>query len=184
MRSALAAIGSGLMVALLVVIAGIAALAIVVPAATGSRALTVLTSSMEPTLPPGTLIVTRPTDVEEIAVGDVLTYQLKSGEPTLVSHRVVQRLTLADGEPRFVTQGDNNPQPDAEPVRPVQAVGTLWYSIPYLGWVAQALTGQTRAWLIPAVVAALFGYAAWMLVSGLRDGRRTKRGERDAADQG
>ena len=182
-RSALAAIGSGVMVALLVVIGGVAALSIVVPAMTGSRALTILTSSMEPTLPPGTLIVTRPTDPAEIEVGDVLTYQLRSGEDTLVTHRVTQRLALANGEPRFVTQGDNSPMADADPVRPVQAVGTLWYSIPYLGWVAQALSGQTRSWLIPALVAGLFGYAAWMLVAGLREGRRGNSKAGSAARQ-
>lgn len=179
--SALLAIGSGVMVALLIVIAAIAALAIVVPAVTGARALTVLTSSMEPTLPPGTLIVTRATEIADIEVGDVLTYQLKSGEATLVTHRVMQRLTLADGEVRFITQGDNSPAPDRDPVRPVQVVGTLWYSVPYLGWVPQALNGPTRSWLVPAIVAGLFGYAAWMLGSGLRD-RRNGRGDGTAAE--
>ena len=172
-RSALAAIWSGVMVAVLLIVAGIAVLAIVVPAATGGRALTVMTSSMEPTLPPGTLVIVRPTPASEVKAGDVLTYQLHSGEPTLVTHRVTQRLALASGEASFITQGDNSPSPDPEQVREVQVVGTVWYSIPYLGWLAQALTGDTRAWLIPLVVAALFGYALWMLVSALRDRRRS-----------
>lgn len=36
-------------------------------------------------------MVVRPTAVE-ITPGMVLTYQLKSGEPTLVTHRVTQRI--------------------------------------------------------------------------------------------
>ena len=179
-RDAARTVASGLMAGLLVVVLGIAALAIVIPAATGARALTVRTSSMEPTLPPGTLIVTRPTPVSEIAVGDVLTFQLRSGEETLVTHRVVQRHLLANGEERFTTQGDNNPVPDADAVRPVQVVGTLWYSVPYLGWVPHLLGGSTRVWLIPAAVVALFGYAAWALVSGLRERRAERRAERSA----
>ena len=169
---ALSAITSGLMIAVFVIVAAVGTLAIVVPAAVGGRALTVLTSSMEPRLPPGTLVIVRPTPADEVRTGEVLTYQLRSGEPTLVTHRVIQRLALADGSTTFITQGDNSPNADPDPVREVQVVGTVWYSIPFLGWVAQGITGETRAWLIPLVAGALFAYAAWMLAAAIRERRR------------
>lgn len=165
-------IGRGLMVGLLVLILAIGVAAIVVPAATGSTALTVTTSSMEPTLPPGTLIVTRPTPIEDIKPGDVLTFQLKSGESTLVTHRVTQQMRMTDGSYAFVVQGDANPSPDADMVREVQVRGTLWYSIPYIGWVSAALTGPMRLWLVPAIVLGLAGYALFMVISWASDRRK------------
>ncbi|MDY7558549.1 S26 family signal peptidase [Cryobacterium sp. 10C3] len=65
--------------AILLLVVAIALLLIVVPKATGSTPLTVLTSSMEPTLPPGTLIIVRPVTPDEIRIGDVVTYQIRSG---------------------------------------------------------------------------------------------------------
>lgn len=173
--SVLRAIGTGLMAGLLLLLLAIAALAIVVPAATGSTALTVMTSSMEPVYPPGTMVVVRPTPAADIMPGDVLTYQLHSGEPTLITHRVTQQLLAQDGSYSFITKGDNNPQADPDPVKEVQIKGTVWYAIPYLGWVSQAVTGDGRAMVIPVLVVALFGYAVWMIVSSIRDRARRRR---------
>lgn len=169
MRSVWRAVLSGLSAAALVVILAIGVLAIGVPAATGSTALTVLTSSMEPGLPPGTMVVVRPTPPDEIRPGAVMTYQLRSGEPTLVTHRVTQRLQAADGEQLFITQGDANRQPDADPVRAVQVRGTVWYAIPYLGWVATGVTGEHRAIIVTVAVVGLFGYAAWAFGSAFAE---------------
>lgn len=171
--AALSAIGTGVMGALLVLLIGVGIAAVVVPAVTGSVALTVRSSSMEPALPAGTLLVVRPTATDDIAPGAVLTYQLRSGEPTLVTHRVTQRMLLTDGSPVFITKGDANPQPDLDPVKPVQVRGTVWYAIPYVGWVAQLLDGEVRTVVISAAVGALLLYAAWMFISAARD--RTRR---------
>lgn len=161
-------------VALLVGILAVGALAIAVPALTGSTALTVLTSSMEPHLPPGTMVVVRPTDAADVEPGMVLTYQLRSGEPTLITHRVTQVLAGADGERRFITQGDNNATADADQVREVQVRGTVWYAIPWLGWVAVAITGPHRGIMVTVAVVLLFGYAAWAFGSGLIERMRSR----------
>lgn len=173
-RSVWSYLVTGITAGILLLILGIAALAIVVPAVTGSTALTVMTSSMEPGLPPGTMVVVKPTPLDEIKPGDIITYQLNSGDPALVTHRVTQQLMTADHQLQFITQGDNNPQADPDPVREVQVRGVVWYSIPYLGWVSQVLTGQARSIVIPVVVGALFVYAAWMFFSAMRDRSRQK----------
>jgi signal peptidase len=171
----LSALGTGVMAALLGVLVLLGVAAIVVPAATGATALTVLTSSMEPHYPAGTLVVVRPTPVTEIAPGDVVTYQLRSGEPAVVTHRVVEQHRTADGAYLFVTQGDSNPTPDPGFIREEQVRGTLWYAIPWVGWVTQVVTGQVRAVAVPIVVGALGLYAAWMIGSGIVEGRRRAR---------
>lgn len=156
---------TSLMSGLLAVIVGICVLAIVVPAVTGSTALTVLSSSMEPALPPGTMVVVRPTDPNDITPGMVMTYQIASGEPAVATHRVTQSLLTADGERLFITQGDANPSADPNPVREVQIKGTVWYAIPFVGWAALAFQGQQRAIVITLAVIALFGYALWAFIS-------------------
>lgn len=177
LRAVLGALGTGVMSALLVALIGVGVAAIVVPALTGSMALTVRTSSMEPTLPAGTMVVVRPTAIEDIAPGMVLTYQLKSGEPTLVTHRVTQQMTLADGSPIFITKGDANPQPDATPVKPVQVKGTVWYAIPWIGWLANLLTGDMRAIVVSVLVGGLLVYASFMFISAARDRLRRRRSD-------
>jgi len=160
--------------ALLVLVVGLGVLAIVLPAAVGGTALTVLTQSMEPTLPPGTLIIVRPTPVEDIRLGTVLTYQIESDRPELETHRVIERSTDTRGQTTFVTKGDNNDLPDSPAVQPVQVKGTLWYSIPLLGYVNNVVGGGTRAIIIPIVAGALFVYAGYMVVSAVIGGRRKR----------
>jgi signal peptidase len=133
--------------------------------------MTVLTQSMEPGLPPGTLVVIRPTPVDDIRVGDVVTYQIRSGESAVVSHRVTAK-TYTDGELTFVTKGDNNDAVDPEPVREVQIRGTLWYSLPLLGWVNSILNGANRTVVLAIVAGGLFLYAAVSVAGAVRDRRR------------
>ena len=177
-RSLLHYLGVALSAASLVLVLMLAVLTILLPLLVGGRALTVLTSSMEPGFPPGTLVVVRPMPAQEIRLGDVLTYQIESGKPGVVSHRVVEKSTSTRGEIEFVTKGDNNDAVDEKPVREVQVVGTLWYSIPLLGWVNQAVNGEARSAIVPVAVTLLFGYAGWMLVSAVVDRRKEGRRSR------
>lgn len=183
-RGLLRALAQGLSIGLLLVVLGIGVLAVGIPAAFGATPYSVLTGSMIPTYPPGTLIVTRPTPVDEIRIGDALTYQIESGNPAVVTHRVIEIVQDSNGgDPQFITQGDANPAPDSPPVKPVQIKGTVWYAIPWLGYANQWVNGDARKIVIPVIVAALFAYAAWMVLSGIRD-RARKRRENGAADSG
>ncbi|QEO14088.1 signal peptidase I [Agromyces intestinalis] len=174
------AIALGVSWALLAFVTLVAALVIVVPAVTGSAAYTILTSSMAPSLPPGTLVIVKPVDPDELRIGDVITYQLESGASTVVTHRIeqIRSPNLPGGERSFITRGDANGVADAEPVRAVQVRGTVWYAVPWVGWVNNVISGERRAILIPIAAVALFGYGAWMLISHVRDRRRSAIAER------
>lgn len=150
--------------------------AIVVPKLGGAMPYTILTSSMEPAYPPGTLVVVRETDASSLGVGTVVTYQIRSGEPDVVTHRIVAAGIDIDGNRTYTTQGDNNSTPDDAQVLPVQVRGTLWYSIPYLGYVNNWFTGSTRTWSVGLVAGGLFVFAAWQFVSAGVD--RTRRSGR------
>lgn len=154
----------GQVVAWLVITSVVAMLAVVVviPRLAGATPYTILTSSMEPTMPPGTLVVVKPVDVDQIAVGDVITYQLKSGEPAVATHRVKGVGLNAKGERLLTTQGDANESADAAPVRTVQVKGTRMYAIPHLGRVNNVLTAGQREIGVVIVAGLLLGYAGVM----------------------
>lgn len=173
-RAVVHAVVLGLSTGLLLLVAALAVVLIVVPKATGSMPLTVLTQSMEPTLPPGTLLVVRPTPIDDIRVGDVVTYQIVSGQPAVVSHRVVSVSSSSDGERTFVLKGDNNAEADPAPVTAVQIRGVVWYSVPEIGIVNQVVNGS-RSWLIPAVAGVLLTYGAVMMAAGFVSAARRRR---------
>ncbi|GAB3762991.1 signal peptidase [Nocardioides ginsengisegetis] len=153
-------------------VAAVLAAALIVPRLAGATPYVIETSSMTPTMPPGTLVVVRPVDQDQIRPGDVITYQIKSGDPTVVTHRVVAQGIDATGQSRWRTQGDANDAMDAGWVLPVQVKGERWYAIPYLGYVTSFVTGQQREVLSILVVLGLIGYAGVNFLGALKERRR------------
>lgn len=169
-------IAIGLSAGLLGVVLLLAAAAIVVPRIAGATPVTILTTSMEPSLPPGTLVVVKPVATDAIRVGDVMTYQIRSGQAAVISHRVVAITRSTVGGVTFTTKGDNNASVDP-PVIPDQVRGEVWYSVPLLGYVNSALDQGQRSWIMPAIGMLLLGYAAYLIVRGAI-AAVAKRGER------
>lgn len=165
---------AGRTVAWIVILGAVAVLltAVVIPRIAGATPYTVLTGSMSPVYPPGTLVVVRPVDVADLQVGDVVTVQLESGDETVVTHRISAISYELDGDLVFQTKGDANPSPDTDLRMPVQIRGEVWYSVPYIGYVSTAMTGSQRQWIITAIAIGLIGYAAWMFTSAWCDRRR------------
>ncbi|CAB4738824.1 unannotated protein [freshwater metagenome] len=154
-----------------VVLLGVTALvtvAVLVPRLAGATPYTVLTGSMSPAYPAGTLVVVRPVDLEDVRVGDVVTYQLRSGEPAVATHRVVGVGWTADGEKVLTTRGDANAAVDAAPVREVQLRGEVWYSVPWVGHLNVLLSPGQHQLLVQLAAGALFLYAAVLLLRGWR----------------
>ena len=155
-----------------IAVAGAAlAVGVVIPRLGGGVPYTVLSGSMSPTLERGSLVIVRPTD--DIGIGDIVTYQLNSGQRETVTHRVVGfHYSPSTGEQRLVTRGDANHVDDEKMVRPVQVRGAYWYSVPHLGRVSVMATPDERQIGIYVLVGALLTYAAWQIVSSTRS-RRT-----------
>jgi signal peptidase len=122
--------------------------------------------------------VVKPVKPGEITTGRVITYQLRSGDPTVVTHRVVAVGLNGRGELRFVTKGDANDAPDPRQVMPVQIKGERWYYVPYLGYATSFVTGEQRQMGQTVVTVGLLGYAAAMFAGAAR-ARRARRREAD-----
>ena len=182
MRSALRWVGRVLAWAVILGAACSLIVGVLIPRLAGATPYAILTGSMTPRLPAGTLVVVRPVDPSRIRVGDVITYQIASGDPTVVTHRVVtQGVNVATGQFLFQTRGDANNATDPGWVQPVQIKGELWYSVPWLGWVNRLMTTAQHRWAVVVVAAALFGYAGLMFASAFRE-RQRRRGARSRPD--
>ncbi len=140
---------------------------------------------MEPGYPPGTLVIVKPINVDDINIGTVITYQLVSGQPEVVTHRVVQIVqpNLPGGDKSFITKGDANSQADQAAVKPIQVRGAVWYAVPWVGWINNLVNGDMRSVIIPVVAGVLFLYGGWLIVSNRLEKRRKRlREEREAED--
>jgi signal peptidase len=153
----------------ILVISGVLAICVVVPRIGGATPYTILTSSMQPTMPPGTLVVVRPVRADEVEIGDVVTFQLESGKAAVATHRVIAVTRDPEGEVWLHTQGDSNPAPDPVAVRQVQLKGELWYAVPELGRVNLLLDDAQRHLLVVLVASGLLAYAGFMLTGAARD---------------
>ena len=102
------------------------------------QTLTVLTGSMSPTIPAGSVVIVRPEPMSELRVGDVLVFKDPRGRGETLTHRV-QQIEPGDAGPVVVTRGDANGAADP----PTRLVGdTAWTvrsTLPKLGFVLQWL---------------------------------------------
>jgi signal peptidase I len=164
---------AGILFALIVVL-------VVVPRLTGSTPYTILTGSMVPTMPPGTIVVTRPEPFSTIHVGDIVTYQIASGQPEVVTHRVVGVNVESDGSRTLTTKGDANPSPDLKHVIAKQVRGVAWYSVPLVGYFGAIGSADGRSVAARIVGAALLAYALYVLIAALVRGKKAPKGSQKA----
>jgi signal peptidase len=127
------------------------------------RTFSVLSGSMAPTIPVGSMIFDREVDASELAPGDVVTFHPPGHGDKLVSHRVVRIEEKENG--RFlVTRGDANGVTDDWRI-PAQGRGLRYeFHVPYLGYVVGGLLTPAGR-LIALTLAALWlgGIALWTI---------------------
>ena len=141
---------------------------IVIPRATHGTALTVLTGSMTPGIPIGSIVIDRPVDPGTLHVGDIATYQVAPGKADYITHRIV-KIDTATTPVTFTFKGDANRGPDMRPVPATAIRGKVWFHLPYLGAVRDAM--HTKGGLAGAGMLVLAVYALFQLVGGLKDRR-------------
>lgn len=86
----------------------------------------------------------KPASFSGLNVGDVVTYQIDSGRPEVITHRILSVGADQEGNRTLITKGDNNALADETPVSEVQVRGKLMYAVPYVGFVANWLGNQDR----------------------------------------
>lgn len=89
----------------------------------------VVTGSMEPELPVGSLLLCVETDIEEIKENDIVCFRSKNVQimGKIVTHRVVNITQTGDGEILLETKGDANLSADAEFVTQSNLIGRVYH---------------------------------------------------------
>lgn len=151
-------------------VVGIACVAFLLAVGVGPRTgryatLTVLSGSMRPEIPEGSVVVVTPLRPDQVRVGQILTYAVPEGDHRVVSHRVVELVRGGD-RPVIRTQGDANNAPD--PWLAEIDDDTVWqvrYSVPYVGrminWLRQPLVHRVTVMVVPTLLAVIWLVDIW-----------------------
>lgn len=118
---------SGLIIIFLVLIAVV----LYLPFILGGKSMAVLSGSMEPKIPVGSIVSTQKADFNELKVGDVITYEVSQG--VMITHRI---FSIDVSKKEVVTKGDANNTVDGAPVLEAQIVGKVIYHVPYIGYIS------------------------------------------------
>lgn len=125
-------------------------LPVTVPRLLGFEIYNVISGSMSPAIPQGSMVLVKPMDWSSIQPGDVIAFER---EGTVVAHRVK---TVQTEERSFITKGDANAQEDFIPVPFEELIGRVERHVPVLGAVEmQFSTLQGKLSLAALVVSGL-----------------------------
>lgn len=110
---------------------------------------TIVSPSMTPNINVYDVVVNlRPEHPDEIQVGDIITYKstAATSEGMTITHRVIIKNQLPDGTYEYLTQGDNNTEPDSVYVTFNNIIGKEILTIPKVGHL-QFLIANQKGWL-------------------------------------
>lgn len=169
------------------ILAGALALALAAPFAAyaeprlvgADRGLVVLTGSMEPSIEPGDVVLVAETDIDEVQVGDVVTFNPHPGVEKTYTHRVVD-ITHDKRGTVLTTKGDANERPDPMQVDDAMLVGTVEHRIPTLGKAIAALQGP----LTPLTLVVLSILTAGYEITNLLEHAEADEGDPDGRSTG
>ena len=136
-KNPLAAVFRAVGIILLIVIIAIC-VPLIVPKTMGYQLYTVVSGSMEPAIPTGSLVYVKYIQPEEIQTEDVIAFYGTDADGSIVTHRVVSN-SAAMGN--FITKGDANSDNDMNPIPYANYIGKVQLSVPKLGGIFQTITG-------------------------------------------
>lgn len=134
-------------------------LPLTVPKLLGYEIYSVISGSMEPAIPTGSLLYIQSCTPEEMKEEEIIAFYGGRDSNAIITHRVVENRVLM-GE--FITKGDANATEDRNPVPYGDFIGKVVRSVPYLGKVALLLTtlyGKAAAAAMVVLAALLHGIA-------------------------
>lgn len=124
-------------------------LPLTIPKLMGYELHSIISGSMEPEIPVGSLIYSKPVEAQSLAVDDIIVFRNENFE--LVTHRIVE---LHDDE--IITKGDANQSADLFPITTGQVMGRVEYHMPVLGTVSEWLsTGMGKISVLCLLAAAI-----------------------------
>lgn len=127
-----------------------------VPKAFGLSIYEVITDSMTPEYPVGSVIYVEKIQPEKVKVDDVITFSIGTDTSQVMTHRVV---AIDSENQTFTTKGDANKDVDVSPVAFQRVLGKPVYSIKHMGvWVQvfESTEGRVLLGVLLVLVFALW----------------------------
>ena len=124
---------------LLLIIIVLVCLPLTVPKMLGFQMYTVISGSMEPAIPTGSLVYIKDMEPANVEDGDVIAFYGGHDSNAIITHRVVKNRVVM-GE--FITKGDANEKEDMNPIPYDNFLGRVELSIPIVGEIAQIFTSM------------------------------------------
>lgn len=137
-----------------------------IPRMLGYEVYTVITGSMEPEIPTGSLVYTKEIPPEEVEEDDVIAFYGSVDNRAIITHRVVSN-QIVSGE--ITTKGDANEQPDPMPVSYDSVIGKVELSIPVIGRILALIASRTGKLI--AIVMIVSSVILHLLAGALRKSR-------------
>lgn len=125
-----------------------------IPDIMGYSMLRVLTGSMKPEMPEGTLLVVKHLDAEEVQEGDVISFY--SADPSLdgmVNTHRITRIEQKDDSYIIYTKGDANKSEDAYPTDEKHLIGKVIWKNYMLGSLVRLISNPLI--FVPIIIAPL-----------------------------
>lgn len=126
-------------------------LPLTLPRVFGYHIYSVISGSMEPAIPVGSMVYIKNEAPEDMKKDDVIAFYGAKDSNAIITHRVVENRVVM-GE--FITKGDANQTEDMNPVPYSNFIGRVTLSIPKAGYAAQIFTSTTGKTAAVAVIAA------------------------------
>lgn len=159
-------IGGLILLALAVVAIGSS----VIPRVMGMQPYAIISGSMEPAYPTGSLVYADPVEGSSLQAGDVVAFW---EEEEVIIHRVKE---VDDQAGHLVTKGDANEDVDLRPVPFQNVLGRVVFSVPVVGYFLMAL-GTTAGLLVLGwvVIMAMALCVVGTILGSLADRREAER---------
>lgn len=128
-------------------------LPLTVPRLFGFEVYNVVSGSMEPEIPVGSIVIVNEMDSEEIVEGDIIAFYSPSNPEATITHRVLEK---DDAMQEFTTKGDANAEKDLAPIPYACLIGRVDFYMPYVGNIyAQFVSDSGKLVVIGIVIFAV-----------------------------
>lgn len=110
----------------------------------------VVSGSMEPAIPTGSMIFVQTTEAKDLTEGEVIAFYSRG---SVVVHRITNNNTV---EGKLSTKGDANADEDFNTVLYKEVIGVVKYHVPFLGDISSNLTSSFgKVYLLALIILGL-----------------------------
>lgn len=136
---------------LLILLVMLICLPLTAPRLLGYEVYAIVSGSMEPAIPTGSLIYVKPVDPRQISSGAVATFYGGPAGDSVITHRVVENNA---GDQELITKGDANAANDVTPIPYSRVIGQVSLFTPFLGMFLPAISSTGGKLSLAGILAA------------------------------